>query len=206
MAKKIKAEVKKIEFPRHMTNVYEEAKVKYDAIAVEFNAMYAQVMEHLANNFKLAGGCEKCRGRGWVVVWDTMDMMDGSCAEYGACPNVECTEETRKKSGLHPVYTKYDGLQGTKNPFGEVFKKAYGHLTEAHIDARLTCERLDKERYQFIKGDKVVVTRGRKVLLGTIGVIAYIGEGYVLIKDEAVWQDRNANGTWVYTSNLERLV
>jgi hypothetical protein len=51
-----------------------------------------------------------------------------------------------------------------------------------------------------------VVTRGRKVPLGTIGVIAYIGEGSVLIKDEAVWQDRNANGTWVYTSNLERLV
>lgn len=206
MAKKIKAEVKKIQFPRTMSDVYEEAVEKFNEIALEFNAMYKLVYDHLETNFNLSGGCKECRGRGWVVVWDTMDMMDGSCAEYGNCPNLECNEETRKKSGLHPSYNKYDGLRGTKCSFGEVFKKTYGHLTEAHVEARVTKERLNKERYIFIKGDKVVVTRGRKVPLGTIGVIAYIGEGSVLIKDEANWQDRNANGTWVYTSNIERLV
>ena len=33
--------------------------------------------------FEDANGCTRCRGRGWVVTWDTMDILDGSAANYG---------------------------------------------------------------------------------------------------------------------------
>ena len=58
--------------------------------------------------FEAASGCATCRGRGWVVTWDTMDYLDGSAAAYGDCTNKSCTPETRKASGFYPENTRYD--------------------------------------------------------------------------------------------------
>jgi len=58
--------------------------------------------------FEDANGCHRCRGRGWVVTWDTMDILDGSAADYGDCPEKSCTPETRKASGLYPENNRYD--------------------------------------------------------------------------------------------------
>lgn len=58
--------------------------------------------------FEDTGGCSTCRGRGWVVTWDTMDFLDGSAANYGDCPEKSCTQETRKASGFYPENTRYD--------------------------------------------------------------------------------------------------
>ena len=58
--------------------------------------------------FEDANGCTRCRGRGWVVTWDTMDILDGSAADYGDCPEESCTSETRKASGLYPENNRYD--------------------------------------------------------------------------------------------------
>ncbi len=58
--------------------------------------------------FEAANGCATCRGRGWVVTWDTMDILDGSAADYGDCSNKDCTPETRKASGFYPENTRYD--------------------------------------------------------------------------------------------------
>jgi len=58
--------------------------------------------------FQSANGCTLCRGRGWTVIWDTMDYRDGSAAEYADCPEEECTQESRERSGLYPVNNKYD--------------------------------------------------------------------------------------------------
>ena len=55
-----------------------------------------------------------------------------------------------------------------------------------------------------VRGKKMRVTRGRKVKVGTIGVVAYVHtNGGVLLKDPASWQDRNAPGTWVNGEYLE---
>lgn len=54
-------------------------------------------------------------------------------------------------------------------------------------------------------GTKMIVVRGRKVKVGTTGVVAFISNntGGVLLKDENVWKDRKANGIWVSPEYLE---
>jgi len=60
------------------------------------------------------------------------------------------------------------------------------------------------ERDRPVKGKKMVVFKGRKVKVGTIGTVAYVHEsGRVLLKDDDKWQDRGAQGTWVSGSNLK---
>jgi hypothetical protein len=71
----------------------------------ELNAI---AKERGIQRFEDANGCNRCRGRGWVVTWDTMDFLDGSAADYGDCPEKSCTPETRKASGLYPENTRYD--------------------------------------------------------------------------------------------------
>ena len=36
--------------------------------------------------FEDANGCTRCRGRGWVVTWDTMDILDGSGCRLRGLP------------------------------------------------------------------------------------------------------------------------
>ena len=64
--------------------------------------------------FEENSGCTRCRGRGWIVTWDTLDCMQGSYAEYGSCDAEGCTKESREKSGFHPSNNKYDRNRGTK--------------------------------------------------------------------------------------------
>lgn len=67
----------------------------------------------------------------------------------------------------------------------------------------------DAEAYRIankpVTGTKMIVVRGRKVKVGTIGVVAFISNntGGVLLKDEKVWKDRKANGVWVEPTYLE---
>ena len=68
----------------------------------------AEAIEH----FQRSRGCETCAGRGWVVMWDTLDCMQGSYAQYGACPEDDCSEFTRSISGLLPRNSKYDRNRG----------------------------------------------------------------------------------------------
>jgi hypothetical protein len=59
--------------------------------------------------FIAATGCDRCRGRGWVVVWDTLDCMDGSMHESELCP--DCGGAGRMTPGervLSPVGLKHD--------------------------------------------------------------------------------------------------
>jgi hypothetical protein len=59
------------------------------------------------------------------------------------------------------------------------------------------------EKNRPVKGKKMVVCKGRKVPQGTVGIVAYVsGSGSVLLKDEANWQDRKADGVWVNAGNL----
>lgn len=49
----------------------------------------------------------------------------------------------------------------------------------------------------------MIVAKGRKVPLGTVGTVAYISSsGSVLLKADSEWQDRKAQGTWVSGANL----
>lgn len=64
-----------------------------------------------------------------------------------------------------------------------------------------------REREEAVKnrpelGKKMVVKSGRKVKPGTIGTVAYISGGRVLLKDDANWKDRKADGVWVEARHL----
>ena len=68
----------------------------------------SNVKDKAMERFESASGCSKCRGRGWVVTWDTLDCVRGSYATYGRCDAEGCTEESRRASGLAPANNKYD--------------------------------------------------------------------------------------------------
>lgn len=71
-------------------------------------ALNSNIKDKAIERFVSEGGCITCRGRGWIVTWDTLDCMQGSYAIYGSCSNESCTEESRKASGLSPGNNKYD--------------------------------------------------------------------------------------------------
>jgi len=79
-------------------------------IEMNLQALEREARDSALLAFNNANGCEKCRGRGWVVTWDTMDSMTGCYHESTTCTEEGCTSESRLASGLHPKNTKYDGF------------------------------------------------------------------------------------------------
>lgn len=132
--------------------------------------MIAKIKKMIHESWLARGGCEKCNGRGWIVTWDTMDSMTGCYAEYGKCPNEKCTTST---VGADLSYhDKYDDQKGPGNllPKSQEYKTLIVPLDEqiAAINARIA----DLERkYTPDKGSYVKVLKGRKVKIGTEGVV-----------------------------------
>lgn len=82
------------------------------------------------------------------------------------------------------------------------------HLTrikEAQI-ARDAAERQAREeeaRNRAVKGKRMVVFKGRKVPVGTLGTVAYVSDsGRALLKNDEEWEVRTAQGVWVDVRNL----
>lgn len=200
---------KKISLPVTLEDVQFELEAERDKLSAFLNGLAEDIRTSLAKSFEAAGGCQTCWGRGWIVVWDTMDMMDGSCAEFGSCTNPQCTEESRKKSGLHPRHSRYDYHQGVRDPLSlsDAYRCIGGPIVKQIDDLRSAISEIDYQRRSFIKGDRVVVVRGRKVPIGTAGRVAWVSSntGGILVKSEDVWQVREASGTWVDPRNLEKI-
>lgn len=200
---------KTIELPLTLKDVEDELV----AMLADANQLLKETTEsvrrQLDANFTALGGCHRCGGRGWVVVWDTMDMMDGSCAEYGPCDNVECTKESREKSGLRPSYSKYDGQRGVRNPLTShvAFDVIVKPLQQNCWDLERDVAEISRQRNNFTKGDDVVVVKGRKHPIGHRGKVAWVSAntGGVLVKPADSWQDRSVDGIWVNPANLEKV-
>jgi hypothetical protein len=67
----------------------------------------------------------------------------------------------------------------------------------AELAAAEQARRAEAERNRPTIGKRMRVCRGRKVPIGTVGTVAYIMNGRVLLKDDDKWQDRRAQGVWV---------
>lgn len=148
-------------------------------------------------------GCPKCKGRGWVVTWDTLDCMQGSYAEYGKCPNPECNaSETGPRPGC---LDKYDRNRGTRDTLRELpAYKAVVEPLKARESVLASQVRELEDKCRVRKGSKVVAVKGRKVKPGTVGVVAFVHDnGGVLIKAESEWERRDADGQWTNPDNLE---
>jgi len=118
-----------------------------------------------------AGGCTKCNGRGWVVLWDTLDSLSGCYAEYGNC-DCGCNGSNPRPNLL----TKYDSLRGVKEV---IFMTPLYMSVIAPIDTEIDTVRnqieLLKNQAKVHKGDNVRVIRGRKTPKGTEGKVFWLG-------------------------------
>ena len=70
-----------------LEQLHDELKAAQDAV----NTRREEIIARAHDKFAEAGGCETCRGRGWVVTWDTLDCMRGSYHEHARCPKEGCT-------------------------------------------------------------------------------------------------------------------
>lgn len=155
--------------------------------------------------WKAKGGCDRCGGRGWIVVWDTLDSMSGCYAEYGSCP--EGDKCTASMVGADPGYYdhKYDNLRWHKDtyvPTQEIRDKAkeLDEWSQTLIQAR--------EEAKIAKGKMIKVVRGRKVPQGTVGECVWLGAGksysyYDRGADRVGIKDSSGQVHWTAASNCE---
>lgn len=128
--------------------------------------------------FAASSGCERCRGRGWVVTWDTLDSMSGCYAEYGDCPEESCTPESREKSGLQPGNTKYDRNRGSCWQASYTVEQMKEMEEAGYLIKRLDRDlALEISRWSVARGKVVRVVRGgrgrkdRRVEVGIEGIV-----------------------------------
>ena len=169
------------------------------------NALHSAVLERLHAEWRDAGGCEKCRGRGWVVVWDTLDSLSGCYHESGPCPNPDCTPESRERTGFQPGHNKYDQYHegATVEPMDSV--NATEKLAQARIKFELKAARAHedaiKEQSTVRKGVVLKVVLGRKVPQGTVGRVFWLGVSYG--KPRVGLKDSSGEVFWTALSNCE---
>lgn len=198
----------KLQLPQTYDDLVEAKRAELHEFYRMLDVHRTQIKELIHSTFVANGGCGRCHGRGWVVTWDTMDCMDGSYAEYGTCPESGCTAETRTKSGLDSTWSKYDDNRRVVDP------------TKKHPLVAIVCEplraciaRLERDENELRmlakpgRGRMAVVVRGRKVTVGTCGIVAFMKDsGSVLLKSKEEWTNRSAQGVWVDSRNLAMVV
>lgn len=164
-------------------------------------ALIAKRMREFTTN----GGCSKCRGRGWIVTWDTLDHMDGGDASYGPCTEPGCTEETRAASGLEPSHNKYDNWNRIwHNPIEDdsEYKLILGPLEAEAARIRSEIEGLKSLCGGIGTGTWVKVARGRSGK-GSVGCIFWTRAGEWGTKCGLT--AANGDTVWTYTHNCDKL-
>ena len=69
--------------------------------------------------FEDANGCKRCRGRGWVVTWDTMDILDGSAAALLTPWRVPKAGDTALSLARKAGHTRIAQLLDSQREIGE---------------------------------------------------------------------------------------
>lgn len=140
--------------------------------------MVSAYRSFLEARFRAAGGCQECQGRGWRVVWDTMDSLSGCYAEYGPCTSPTCTASVTGPNPNPAHHSKYDSLRGPAAGGGDpvAYERLLGSSDRqiAGVESQITILRAEfAELRTFRKGDRVVVVKGRKVPVGTTGTVSW---------------------------------
>lgn len=170
-------------------------------------SIHDQLLAHFESNC----GCPTCRGRGWVVVWDTLDSMSGCYAEYGQCPDANCTKESRTKSGLHPDTDKYDRINGVRDPVEktDAWVTLSATLTKRvhELESTLRTEAL---RTEVRRGDRVVISRGKdKSSIGRTGEVFWTKQSEwgnrCGVRPDGAERTKDGEVVWTYTRNCDRL-
>ena len=162
-----------------LKNRTEEIREQHRQAGTELSSFKAAHRVTAEKRFADAGGCDRCRGRGWVVTWDTLDCVRGSYAQYATCPSETCTPASREKSGLAPGNIKYD--QWNRN---STWRPTYTPEAAKELDAldqhwRQLAGDLDKELARWVVSEGKLVKimkagRGpidRRQKIGTVGLV-----------------------------------
>ena len=198
----------KISLPKTNTSIRNEMLNNAKELNELINDLTKQFKILLHDEFINNKGCTICNGRGFVVTWDTMDSMTGCYAEFGSCPNKDCTDATRKVTGLDAsTYSKYDRNRGISDPFEN---SVYFQHVEKLIETAQKLETNSKNvRTHARKGDDVVVVKGRKTPVGTTGRVfwianqpIYVGRG-VVGGTKCGIQPAVGEVQWTYLENVE---
>lgn len=141
-----------------------------------------ELRERRKAEFEEAGGCPTCRGRGWIVTWDTMDSMSGCYAEYGPCPKADERPEAHGPGAPfdHSNMSKYDRNRGEKVELFQTDAERHtkAALKQAVNEAEAALREAEDAAVPY-KGRTVKVVRGRKVPKGTEGRVFWRGSsGY----------------------------
>jgi hypothetical protein len=92
-------------------SVYEKEVLELDLKrSIYISQIESQIHENFINN----GGCDTCHGRGWII--DVGKEKEDNY-HFAACPNDDCTHETRARSGLDVGYSMHDRKAGLRNPY-----------------------------------------------------------------------------------------
>ena len=165
--------------------------------------------------FLAAGGCVRCGGRGWVVTWDTMDSMSGCYAEYGTCEDCKGAKRTGAAAMDTSYYGKYDRNRGVPcvTPMMTTEEsRTFGELTTALTMATTARDSLKAAMDPYVKGRVVRVYKGRKVPVGTVGTVFWLGEkvnnfGYRPTMEKRLGlKDADGNVHWTAASNCEAVL
>lgn len=73
-------------------------------------------------------------------------------------------------------------------------------LEQERREAEARRLRAEKEALTPKRGSRVVGAKGKNK--GLVGTVAFVSGSKALVKDDACWEDRQADGTWVLLSSL----
>ena len=132
--------------------------------------------------FSNSNGCKTCRGRGWVVTWDTMDSMSGGYHESSLCPEEVCNSDTRNTSGIWPQNNKYDNFHRNSRWLPEYTKDQIKFKLEIERNIYDTKRKIaaEEQKWSVCSGKVVKVTKeargkkARRVPVGTEGLVKKI--------------------------------
>ena len=159
---------------------FEELKAIWEVTAEAIRTFNTDIKAQATAEFETNGGCATCRGRGWVITWDTLDCMQGGYHEHASCSEETCTPATRLASGLLPGNNKYDRLH--RDSTWEMTHIDLVQLNKLQDDCERAHRAMEEEgyRWEVAKGKLVEVVKqggGKKEYrtpVGTIGLVARV--------------------------------
>ena len=183
---------------------------KSNTLFKEKNNIKKLVFDLAVVEFEKRGGCKVCRGRGWIVTWDTLDSMTGCYHDSGNCTSENCTPETRLYSGLSPENNKYDSFHNGCRWVPIYNEDQIERSQEIDKEISIINEEINTETERLTPKVGRLVTvklsgkgpKSKRTPIGTIGIIKRIFfNDYGTQK--ALVVDTNGKKWWPHTKYLE---
>ncbi len=111
------------------------------------------------------GGCKKCQGREKIILFD---KIGGERLVYCS----ECTENSREAGLNFSFYdSKSDPRIGVSDPRERILGNIFYGIDDSIIKITSSLRELEYQNTNFVNGNIVCVTKGRKVPIGFVGKI-----------------------------------